>query len=343
MKLKSNLHFIELEKIINSIRGMNFESLIIIIDLNLHSQYFKKMDFDSLGKKVIIWKAPPGENCKNFKEFETCLEFLLEKGVHRNSHLLAIGGGALSDYAGFIASTLLRGISWSIIPTSLLSMIDASIGGKVAINSISGKNLIGSFHNPDNIYIDDKFIATLPVDEFQSGLGELAKYGILSKDIKKLILGGADICKIIQACAKFKQDITTKDLKESGERKILNLGHTIGHALEYIYQIKHGIAVFWGMIFIFIIFQKKRELDELIAIKRSLGIKETEPPWLNKTIPIADLMRFITKDKKTIKNNTLEVILPGMKNQVTIKEVSLMELETKIVNSEAEVKKFVIS
>jgi 3-dehydroquinate synthase len=342
MKEKSILHFYDLDEINNSIRSMNYESLIIIIDLNLYSEYSKKTDFNSLGKKVILWKAPPGENCKNFKEFETCLEFLLEKGVHRNSHLLAVGGGALSDYAGFIASSLLRGIGWSIVSTSLLSMIDASIGGKVAINSASGKNLIGAFHKPEHIYIDDKFLATLPVDEFQSGLGELAKYAFLSKEIKKLILGGADICKIIEACANYKQDITTKDFKESGERKVLNLGHTIGHALEYIYQIKHGTAVFWGIVFIFIIFQKKKELEELVSIKKSLGIKEVEPPWLNKTLPINEIMSFLTKDKKMISNKKIEVILPGLKNQVIIKEVSLTDLQTKIVHSEAEVKKFVI-
>jgi 3-dehydroquinate synthase len=339
----STLHFYSIEKIFETISKIETDTIIIIIDLNLYSLYAKSFDLKSLNKKTIIWKAPPGENVKCFKEFEKCLEYLLEKGVHRHCHLVAIGGGALSDFAGFVAASLLRGISWSIISTSLLSMIDASIGGKVAINSAAGKNLIGAFYQPENIFIDDKFLATLPSEEFQSAIGELIKYAYLNKNIKKLILGGSDICDIIQACAEYKQELTTRDFKESGERKVLNLGHTIGHALEHIYNIKHGFAVFWGMVFIFIIFKKTKELEVLTALSGALGFKDTEPPWLNKTLPIPLIMQYLSKDKKLTGQSSIEVILPTAKGLVAIKELSLIELETKILDNEKEVRKFVIT
>ena len=342
-KEESNLIFIDLESIKESIKKIETDTLIIIVDLNVYSHYSKLLDLDSLGKKIILWKAPPGENTKNMKEYESCIEFLLKKGIHRHAHLLAIGGGALSDFAGFVAATVLRGISWSIIPTSLLSMIDASIGGKVAINSTSGKNLIGAFHLPTSIYFDSTFLSSLPSEEYQAGLGELIKYAYLDEEIKKLIFNNSKIDPLIQACAKYKKKITLEDFKENGQRKILNLGHTIGHALEYLYPLKHGIAVFWGMAFIYIIFEKEKELQELQLLKSGLSLDATEPPWLNKNLPIEDIMIYISKDKKLTSNESIEVILPKEISEVEVLDISLEELREKIESKAEQVKKFVFS
>ncbi len=340
---KSIISFIHLDQIITRLSEFKSETLIIIIDLNVYALYIDKMKplFDN--KKIVLWKASPGESTKTFKEFESCLEFLLSQGVHRNCHLVAFGGGALSDFAGFIATTLLRGLSWSIIPTSLLSMIDASIGGKVAINSTHGKNLIGAFHHPENIYIDESFLTTLPNEEYQSGLGELIKYAFLDKNIKNLILKKSPFKDALLSCAQFKQEVTIRDFKESGERKTLNLGHTIGHALESIYSLKHGIAVFWGMVFIFILFDKKDDLDLLQQFKKSLDLKQSSPPWLHKKIPIEEIMNFINKDKKMTSQDSLEIILPTSNNKAEIKEIKLHDLQKKMISKEKEVKEFVIN
>lgn len=338
----SELIFTGIEGVKSSLESLETDTLIVLVDLNVYPILSKKMDLNSLGKKVILWKAPPGENVKNIQEYERCMEFLLEKGVHRKSHLLAIGGGALSDFAGFVASTLLRGISWSVISTSLLSMIDASIGGKVAINSASGKNLIGSFHLPEMVYFDFDFLQSLPVEEHQAGLGELIKYAYLEPKIAKLIEQGGDLNEIIQACAEYKKEITTQDFKEGGKRKILNLGHTFGHALEYIYPLKHGIAVFWGMAFIYILFDKEEELEKLNHYRSKLSLNLNEPPWLNKNVPIEEIMSYIKKDKKVQKQDSIEVILPQSKG-VEIIEVKLDELSQRMEAKKEEVKRYVLS
>jgi 3-dehydroquinate synthase len=241
----------DIERIKDNLKTLDTDSLVIIVDLNVQNIYSKVLKLLNIeGKKVTLWKAPPGENAKNFEEFERCIEFIIEKGIHRKSHIVAIGGGAISDFAGFVASTVLRGITWSIVPTTLLSMIDASIGGKVGINSQFGKNLVGNFHLPDNIFIAREFLSTLSDDEYQSGLGELLKYCFLDSNIASKLRSQGDHRQLISECMNYKHKVVERDLKESGLRKVLNFGHTFGHAIEAhgkYKKILHGEAVAKGM------------------------------------------------------------------------------------------------
>lgn len=283
------------------------------------------------GRRVHLWKSPRAEQCKNYQEYIKATEFCLEKGVHRRAHFIAFGGGALSDFAGFVASTCLRGVSWSVIPTTLLSMIDASIGGKVAINSKFGKNLIGAFHLPLAIFISPHFLKTLDEQEIKSGKGEMLKYFFLDQSIFELQQkndGRPELIPLlIEACAQFKLQVTRDDLNEAGKRKILNLGHTFGHAIERIYKIPHGEAVFWGMVIKFLLFDNGPEMIRLKQLAQRIGFLFDESPWLNKTIDVNLIFDYVSRDKKKISAPEIEIIHATIDEGVSIKKHNVEDLK----------------
>ena len=274
----------------------------IIVDENIYNIY--KDHF----KKESVYITPAGEACKNFKEVEKCLNFFLEKGVNRKSHLIVIGGGATSDFGGFVASILLRGISFSIIPTSLLSMIDSSIGGKTGVNSLRGKNLIGSFHLPENVWIDKEFLKTLPTPEIESGMGEILKYAFLDEEIYQIIKDKSPIEKTIRACVEYKNQVVKNDFLEAGNRKILNLGHSIGHALEVHYSISHGEAVRWGIFLVLNVFNHNDLKKEFIELNHNLFGDFNKPSWMGKSLDVASIMDLVKKDKKKIGDDKIELV-----------------------------------
>lgn len=332
---------VQFEEIKTTIESIKTDILVIIADLNVYNLYGKKVDLlDMKNKKVILWKCPAGENCKNFEEFERCVEFILEKGVHRKCHVLAIGGGATSDFAGFVAHTLLRGVSWSVVPTTLLSMIDASIGGKVGINSNFGKNLIGGFHLPENIIVCQNFLETLPEEESQSGLGELLKYCFLDETMAEVLRNGAPRSELILKCMSFKQKIVTEDLKESGKRKILNMGHSFGHALEKIYELKHGLAVVWGIALIFKLYGNEKQMERLREYCSLLGLNLATPPWYNKTFHSNEIMDYLTRDKKTSNIDTIELVLMTEQDEIIVEPVPFSTIRKDLEKHSGELKTF---
>lgn len=308
--------------------NIDTDRLLIIVDSNINSLY---LDLIDAREGIDLYIAPAGEDCKKLSEVEKACDFFLEKGIHRGAHLVAIGGGACSDFAGLVAAMLLRGINWSVIPTTLLSMIDASIGGKVAVNSKLGKNLIGSFHLPENIYICAEFLSTLPEEEFISGLGELAKYYFLDDQVFQLINNEANFEEITLRCANYKQEVVEQDFKEGGLRKILNLGHTLGHALEKVYALPHGIAVYWGMKLIFSIFERDEENEFLSQFSQVFGLDALMCPWID-SLPVDEIMEYVSKDKKVTSNSTIEIILPNGIGSPVIQEVSLEEIRTRLLD-----------
>jgi len=333
----------DVQTIIDDINAIDTDSLLFIADGRVWEQYGKLFDTRTAfpGKKVHLWKTPEGERAKQFSEFLSCTDFFLEKGIHRGSYVIAFGGGACSDFAGFVASTMLRGLSWSSIPTTLLSMVDASIGGKVGLNTKAGKNLIGSFHLPETIWANLDFLKTLPPTEIKSGKGEIIKYAFLSKTINDTIMSSnGDLYEIVTQCAEYKLDITVKDYRETGLRKYLNLGHTFGHGLEKIYNIPHGEAVMWGIALICILFDKKELIYELQQLKLTLQWPEQDPPWLHKTFPTKDIMTYISKDKKMASNSRIDLVVPMNMGDVQRQELSLLELEEKINAKENDLRKF---
>jgi 3-dehydroquinate synthase len=194
-----------------------------------------------------------GEASKSLHTYEYVMSQLLEKGIKKDDVVLAFGGGVVGDLAGFVAATLFRGVDFIQVPTSLLAQVDSSVGSKVGINSIYGKNLIGSFKEPIFVYIYSKYLNTLNKREFNNGMAEIIKAGLIGDaTLIRDLFEDKPILEVIQKAIVVKVNVVKKDPFESHERKILNFGHTLGHAIEKRFEyreIKHGEAISHGMIF----------------------------------------------------------------------------------------------
>ncbi len=254
--IENNLLY-NLKKIL---RDDPIDKVLIISQFNIMELFgFKLIKYlKILEYKVEYITLPIGEAAKSINEYNRSIEQMIELDCDRSTSIFALGGGVVGDVAGFIASTFMRGISYYQIPTTLLSMVDSSVGGKTGLNTPLGKNLIGSIYQPRGVIIDPTLLSSLPKEEINSGLGELIKYGAI-KDLnllKSLNLWLDDIKNLpyeeaICDCLKIKADIVAQDEKETSIRKILNFGHTIGHALESHFgynKLKHGEAVSYGML-----------------------------------------------------------------------------------------------
>ncbi len=332
--MQTNIEFKKLKDIFTALRELPSETLLLVIDKKFYSLYSKilKAQIGILKNKknVIIYRSSYGEKSKSFKDVEILCEYFLEKGITRDSHLIAIGGGATGDLSGFCASILLRGISWSLIPTTLLSMVDSSIGGKTGINSKFGKNLVGSFHLPENIWIDTALISTLPSKQIESGKGEIIKYSFLDYKIYQDVMNDVDLFEIIKSCLNFKEKITREDPKEKGVRKFLNLGHTLGHAIEKYYGISHGKAVMWGIFLMLLIDGRKDLLPDYFEISNKLLGKIGQPPWLKKGIPTKELLNFIKRDKKAVGQFELEIVTLKELGKPEIKKIMIEDLKLRL-------------
>ena len=205
---------------------------------------------------------PEGEQAKSLSFLETMYSKLIKLDCDRLSTFLALGGGVVGDVTGFIAATFMRGVDYFQIPTTLLAMVDSSIGGKTGVNLPYGKNLVGTIWHPKAVVIDPDILISLPQREVTSALGEVIKYGaILDKELFNLISENLDnlinlknttlLAKVIARCAKLKAEIVAEDEREQGKRRILNFGHTVGHALETHFgfdTLRHGEAIAYGML-----------------------------------------------------------------------------------------------
>ena len=265
-------------------------SCLIIIDEHVHILYPTVVEeIKKIYAKTILCIVPSGEKSKSLTQFNDIINVALNSGVKRNTVVYAIGGGVTGDLAGFVASSLLRGLPLVHIPTTLLSMVDSSIGGKTGINHSNGKNLIGAFYQPDFILMDVNFVKTLPSKEWNCGLGEILKYGCISdqnilSDISGGIenLGQAELQDLIFRCAKIKSDIVMQDELESGTRANLNFGHTFAHALESFTKYErfaHGEAVFIGLIAALWLSNKNGanlDLDKLLLHRNTFNLQVSD-------------------------------------------------------------------
>lgn len=234
---------------------------MIISDQNVAELYGENlitaMQLKGLEVEMITFR--PGDENKTLKTADNLLTELLKRGYNRKDALIALGGGVTGDLVGFVASTFMRGVPFIQIPTSLLAMVDASIGGKTGVNHSIGKNLIGTFYQPKAVFIDPGLLTTLAQPDYLNGLSEIVKYGaiadeklfsLLEDNINPIIERDSTLLiKIIHRCCEIKAEIVSEDEKEKGKRMILNYGHTIGHSLEKIskYRIPHGQAIAMGM------------------------------------------------------------------------------------------------
>lgn len=221
----------------------------IVTDTNVVKLYGGALDQYLQGKAVYKYVVNAGEQSKSASVYCDLLERLCADGFSRKDTVIAFGGGVVGDLAGFVASTYMRGINLVQVPTTILAAVDSSVGGKTAINLAGGKNLVGTFYQPSAVYVNTEFFETLPEREIQSGMGEIVKYAFISKSVtEQMIKAGANE-QLVYHCLKIKRDIVEKDEKESGIRALLNLGHTVGHAIESLsnYSLSHGECVVKGL------------------------------------------------------------------------------------------------
>lgn len=296
------------------------KTLLVVIDeqvLRLHGAAILPA-LEGSFSKVIKYVVPAGEESKNMQQFSHILDTVLEAGIERKTPLLAIGGGVTGDLAGFAAASALRGVPLIHIPTTLLAMVDSSIGGKTGVNHATGKNLIGAFYQPDAVFADIRFLETLPQREWISGLSEILKYGFIRdqtifSELESLIRDNefAPPQKwqdIIFKSAAIKADIVQKDVKEAGLREFLNFGHTFAHVLEKLGEYKtytHGEAVYMGMLAAVYVSNKTGASvseDLLLNYKSLYNLK------LNNTLNPEAMTRGMLHDKK-VSNAVIRLIL----------------------------------
>lgn len=228
---------------------------VIISDSNVWPLYGESLreNLELAGYQVCHYVFPAGEASKTSETFLSIVNFLAENHITRSDVLLALGGGVTGDMAGFAAATYLRGIDYIQIPTTLLSMVDSSVGGKTAVDLPAGKNLLGAFHQPRLVLCDTDTLQSLPEDIFRDGCAEVIKYGILydEKLFRHLLDYGIHFDReyVITRCVELKRDVVAQDEFDTGERQKLNLGHTVGHSVEALsnFEISHGKAVAIGM------------------------------------------------------------------------------------------------
>ncbi|ATW24005.1 3-dehydroquinate synthase [Candidatus Formimonas warabiya] len=302
-------------------------------------------ELTSSGYAVSSLVLPDGENFKSLETTAQIYDAILEAGLDRQGIILALGGGVIGDMAGFAAATYMRGINFVQVPTTLLAQVDASVGGKVAVNHPRGKNLIGSFYQPSLVFIDTATLDTLPVREILSGLSEVIKYGIITDPelfsylevnvIARGIRGKEFFIDIVEKSCAIKAKVVSRDEREENVRAILNFGHTIGHGIEAAthYQVfRHGEAVAIGMMGAACI---SREMGLISAPEveriRSLIISVGLPVYFS-GIAWEEIWYHMQADKKA-KDGNINFILPTSIGSVVISPVDPHTIR-KVVESE---------
>lgn len=226
----------------------------VITDSNVEPLYYAALEkqLTAAGARPFKIVVPAGEGSKSISTFERVCNEILENDFSRSDCVVALGGGVVGDLSGFVASTLLRGVALVQIPTTLLSQVDSSVGGKTAVNLAAGKNLVGTFYQPSAVIIDMDTLSTLPEREVACGMAEIIKYAAIRDKAmgERLLSGDHDMADIVARCCEIKAEIVVNDERDTGERMLLNFGHTIGHAVENYYgygTLSHGAAVAIGM------------------------------------------------------------------------------------------------
>ena len=304
--------------------------VVIISNTTLAPLYLSHLQDVFSDRQCDVLILPDGEEYKNQQSLFQIYDTLIAKQHHRDTTLITLGGGVLGDLVGFAASTYQRGVNFIQIPTTLLAQVDASVGGKTAINHPDGKNMIGSFYQPKAVFIDLDTLSSLPIRQFRAGLAEIIKYAILLGgdfliEVEQAIDAGfsanttqdflnrvLQLPSIINQCCKIKADIVEQDERESGVRALLNLGHTVGHALEaYTHYTRwlHGEAVAIGLYCAALLsYQQvgldKSSLNRIDALLHKAGLPSRIPQDIN----LEQLRLLMDKDKK-IQNNRLRFVL----------------------------------
>lgn len=309
--------------------SLRSKKTICIIDRNLSVLY------PVISKKVHVLEVESGESIKTMESVRPLIQSFLDHQIDRSSTMIVIGGGALTDAIGFIASIYLRGIRLIVVPSTLLSMVDAAIGGKNGLNFAQAKNQLGTIYQPETIAIFPKFLETLPEVEWTSGFAEIIKYGLIADSDLCLELLDFDLAKIqndptkmmiwMTKCIQIKSRIVQQDPTDKALRKTLNFGHTIGHVLESSYNIPHGHAVGLGMIVAGYISEREFQIDNTIVPLMIRLLNQFQIPtqidW-----NYAAIANGIRKDKKRA-NEIIDFVLLNKIGEAVIKQLTLTQIE----------------
>lgn len=309
---------------------------IFVVSKKVYKLYKNKLSIPE--SEILVLND--GEKEKNIKNYLKIIDFAEKRGLTRADVMIALGGGVVGDITGFAASTYMRGIDYIQVPTTLLSMVDSSVGGKTAIDMNGIKNIVGTFYQPKHVFININFLKTLDKRQFMSGVGEILKYAFIEDNCgykhplflfeyltlcceKFLAQEPMTVIRVIEYCLNLKVAVVNQDEKESGLRKILNLGHTYGHALEALGKYKtylHGEAVVQGLFFIFnyaytqglIAYSYYRLATELLT---KYGFKSVKTKYLPN-----DFVEIMKKDKKST-GDKITFVVPCDKKKV--KEIKI--------------------
>ena len=307
---------------IEDLKKLNFSNKVAIITNPTVAKFHLQRAIDAIdAPQIEIIEVPDGEEYKNIDTVLTILDKLFQAKFDRKSTLIALGGGVIGDMTGFTASMYQRGIDFIQMPTTLLSQVDASVGGKTGVNNQYGKNLIGAFYQPKGVYIDPAFLDTLPPREFAAGIAEVIKMAVMFDFDFYNFLKDAnfnskdDVISIIAKSVKLKADVVNKDEKESGIRAVLNYGHTFGHVVENLTNYSkylHGEAVAIGMVManelaVSLGLLSKEEAEDIKEL-----LKKSNLPTTFEIDNIEDFYEHFYLDKKS-SNGSIAFILPNGK------------------------------
>jgi 3-dehydroquinate synthase len=290
--------------------------------------------------------VPPGEASKGFASFERVCEALIAARIERGDVVVAFGGGVVGDLAGFSAAVVRRGIDYIQVPTSLLAQVDSSVGGKTAIDSSQGKNLVGAFYQPILVVADTALLDTLPAREFRAGYAEVAKYGLLGDaaffgwleaNAKDIFAGGSAREHAIATSCRMKAEIVARDERETGDRALLNLGHTFGHALEaaagFSDRLLHGEAIAIGMA-LALEFSARHQLMPMADAERAIHhLAAVGLPTRMRDVPgdvlgIEALMNLIAQDKKVRRGKLTFILARGIGAAFVAPDVEAADVRT---------------
>ena len=314
----------------------HFSRVVLIHDLNINLSLIESIT--RIDDQLLTIPLEINSSNKTIEQFCSIHEQLNKNNIDKSSLIIALGGGSIGDLVGFIASTFHRGVSYIQIPTTLLSMIDSSIGGKTGLDFDYGKNLIGSFHHPLAVFIDTVFLKTLSLKELHSGLFEIIKYGTafdselfyFIRDNKNQLFEKNILNQIIEWCCKIKSDIIMKDERDSGIRNKLNFGHTIGHAIESLYKIRHGEAIGIGMKYAANLSKKINSLDENKLTDIIDLINFFNPPIID--IDVDDIIEIMKNDKKRIDDKYNFILLNDIGSSYISDKITLNQLKDILTN-----------
>lgn len=306
----------------------SFDKVFIVTDENVAKLYLKKLTANFKDKAVFCHILKPGEEAKNLDTVNKIYDYFLENQISKSDLVIGFGGGVVGDIAGFAAATILRGVNLIHIPTTVLAMLDSSIGGKCGVNLKHGKNLAGTIYQPKNVLCDISVLKTLKNSEISSGISEAIKYGFIKnpqilKSVEKF-----DLYNIILQSIKVKKEIVESDEFEDNIRMLLNFGHTFGHAVERLGEYKkfsHGQSVAIGMVLALKLgikqkITKPEILETLISLLNKFNLPAVCP------YTVTEMLKYIVADKKIRKEKINFIFIKDLGNP-EIREITLNDLK----------------